>query len=225
MIRFFPAMCVVTAMVPSMSVMAAEFALYPTGPAADSAFIRFVNASTAPLEVTAQAGQPPLRLEAANPVSDTFSVDSSKPITGTLSSGDQNLAIDLKVGPGEFVSVFTLPSGAGIEQAVVRETPDDFNANKVSLGFLNADTSCADATLRPAGRNADLFTAVPVNSAQRRSINPVGLSVQLVCANANVGAPLDLGTLKAGDRFSVLLVPSANGPQLLQASDIPLQSH
>ncbi|MFJ7883082.1 alginate O-acetyltransferase AlgF [Pseudomonas sp. NPDC096917] len=200
-------------------------ALYPTGPAADSAFIRFVNASTAPLEVTAQSGQPPLRLETAKPVSDTFSVDSSKPITGTLSSGGQALAIDLKVGPGEFVSVFTLPASAGIEQVVVRETPDDFNANKVSLGFLNADKSCADATLRPAGRNADLFTAVPVNSVQRRSINPVSLSVQLVCANANVGAPLDLGTLKAGDRFSLLLVPSASGPQLLQASDTPLQSH
>ncbi|PTT98460.1 cell division protein FtsQ, partial [Pseudomonas sp. HMWF031] len=61
--------------------------------------------------------------------------------------------------------------------------------------------------------------AVPVDSVQRRSINPVSLSVQLVCANANVGAPLDLGELKAGERYSVLLVPSATGPRLLNATD------
>ena len=56
-------------------------------------------------------------------------------------------------------------------------------------------------------------------SLQRRSINPVNLSVQLVCANTNVGAPLDLGMLKAGERYSVLLVPSVSGPRLLSTTD------
>ena len=43
--------------------------------------------------------------------------------------------------------------------------------------------------------------------------------MQLVCGGANVGAPLDLGDLKAGERYSVLLVPSAGGPTLLSATD------
>ncbi|WP_053160652.1 alginate O-acetyltransferase AlgF [Pseudomonas sp. P1.8] len=197
----------------------AEVALYPTGPSEDAAFIRFVNASTAPLDVIAQAGQPPMRLEAAQPVSLFFPVQASSPVKGTLVSGAQKLAMDLKIEPGEFATVVAIPDGNGIRQVAVREQPDDFNGLKASLAFFNVDAGCPDASLRPAGRTADLFKAVPVGSLQRRSINPVTLSVQLVCANANVGNPLDLGELKAGERYSVLLVPSSTGPRLLNATD------
>ena len=208
--------------IPALSISAlvnAEVALYPTGPSEDAAFIRFVNASSAPLDVIAQAGQPPMRLEAAKPVSLFFPVQSSSPVKGTLVSGTQKLAMDMKIEPGEFATVVALPDGNGIKQVAVREQPDDFNGLKASLAFFNVDAACADASLRPAGRTADLFKGVPVDSVQRRSINPVSLSVQLVCANANVGAPLDLGELKAGERYSVLLVPSATGPRLLNATD------
>lgn len=194
-------------------------ALYATGPAEDSAFIRFVNASPAPLEVVAQPGQAPLRLEAAQPVSLLFPVDSSKSIKGTLVSGGQKLSIDLKIEPSEFVTVFAVPDGAGIQQAVVREPENDFNALKASLAFFNVDASCTDAGLLLKGRRVDEFTSVPVNTAKRLMINPVQLSVQLVCANTNAGAALDLGQLKAGERYSVMLVPSASGPRLLHATD------
>ena len=194
-------------------------ALYATGPDEDTAYIRFVNASPAPLEVIAQPEEAPLSLTTAEPVSLLFPADSSKSIKGTLVSGGHKLPIDLKIEPSEFVTVFAVPDGAGIQQAVVRETPDDFNALKASLAFFNVDASCANAGLRVAGRDVDLFKSVPVNTAQRRMINPVQLSVQLVCANANVGAALDLGQLKAGERYSVMLVPSANGSRLLHATD------
>ena len=180
----------IAAMGVSTTLMAAEFALYPTGPSADSAFIRFVNASPAPLEVVAQPGQAPLRLETAQPVSLLFPVDSSKPVKGTLVSGGQTLPIDLKIEPSEFVTVFAVPDGAGIQQAVVREPDTDFNALKASLAFFNVDASCTDAGLLLKGRRVDEFTSVPVNTAKRLMINPVQLSVQLVCANANVGAAL-----------------------------------
>jgi hypothetical protein len=218
MIKWFAACTVVPALILS-GVASAEVALYPTGPSEDAAFIRFVNASSVPLDVIAQAGQPPMRLEAAKPVSLFYPVQASNPVKGTLVSGEQKLAMDLKIEPGEFATVVALPDSAGIRQVTVREQPDDFNGLKASLAFFNVDASCADASLRPAGRNADLFKAVPVDSLQRRSINPVSLSVQLVCANANVGTPLDLGELKAGERYSVLVVPSANGPHLLNATD------
>lgn len=197
----------------------AQVALYPSGPDEDAAFIRFINATPAPLDVIGQAGQAPLRLETAQPASLLFPVDSTKPVKGSLVSGAHKLALDLKVEPGEFATIVVVPQVAGIQQVAVRETPDDFNGLKASLAFVNVDKSCGDASLRPAGRTADLFKAVPVDSLQRRSINPVNLSVQLVCANVNVGAPLDLGALKAGERYSVLLVPSATGPRLLSATD------
>ena len=102
----------------------------------------------------------------------------------------QRSALQLSVAPGEFATVVALQDASGIRQRVVREQPDDFNALKASLAFVNLDPSCQGASLRPAGRTADLFKDAPEASVQRRSINPVKLSVQLVCANANVGGTL-----------------------------------
>lgn len=219
MIRVFPVMAAIAALGSSATLVAAEFALYPTGPSADSAFIRFVNAGSEPLDVAAQADQKPLRLETAQPVSLFFPVQTKTAVKGTLVSGQHKAALEQKVEPGEFATVFALPEGDGIKVVTVSEQPDDFNGLKASLAFINVDASCADASLRPAGRTADLFKAVPVDSLQRRSINPVSLSLQLVCANANVGEALDLGELKAGERYSVMLLPSATGPRLLNATD------
>jgi alginate O-acetyltransferase complex protein AlgF len=197
----------------------AEVALYPTGPAEDAAFIRFVNGGSEPMQVIAQKGQPPLKLDAAKPVSQFYPVTASSTIKGTLVSGQIQLPLTVKAQPGEFTTVVALPDAKGIKQVTVHDVPDDFNGLKASLGFFNLDGSCANASLRPAGRTADLFKGVAVGNLQRRSINPVKLSVQLVCANANVGPVLDLGELKAGERYSVLLLPSSKGPRLLSATD------
>ncbi|KAA8695633.1 Cell morphology protein [Pseudomonas caricapapayae] len=203
-----------------MEAQAADIALYPTGPAQDSAFIRFVNASTAPLQVIAREGQTPLHLDSAKPVSLFFPVQASSSIKGTLVSGDEKLPMDVSVEPGEFATVvLTTQADGSLKPVTVREQPDDFNGLKASLAFFSLDAGCGDAGLRPAGRSADLFKAVATGTLQRRSINPVNLSVQLVCANATVGEPLDLGELKPGERYSVLLVPSATGPRLLSATD------
>ena len=67
-------------------------------------------------------------------------------------------------------------------------------------------------------QKAELFKKVAEGSVQRRMINPVQLSVQLKCAGAPVGQPLTFG-LKAGERYSVLALPSASGSRLLFAPD------
>lgn len=212
--------CGVSALLVSVAAQSAEIALYPTGPAEDSAFIRFINATAAPLDVIAQEGQTPLRLATTEPVSAFFPVQAKSAVKGTLVSGGQTLAMTQSVAPGEFATVVALPQAdGGLKQVAVREQPDDFNGLKASLAFFSLDAGCLEASLRPGGRTADLFKAVADGTLQRRSINPVKLSVQLVCANANVGEPLDLGELKAGERYSVLLLPSANGPRLLSAMD------
>lgn len=218
--KFAKGLSVVAMLFSGFSAMAADIPLYPTGPAEDAAFIRFVNGGAVPLQVIAQKGQPPLKLEVAQPVSVFYPVTASSKIKGTLVGGQQRLALEVKAEPGEFATVIALPDGKkGLRQVTVRDMPDDFNSLKASLGFFNLDSSCSDARLRPAGRSADLFKGVAVGSLQRRSINPVKLSVQLVCANANVGPVLDLGDLKAGERYSVFLLPSASGPRLLPATD------
>lgn len=197
----------------------AEIALYPTGPSEDSAFLRFVNAAPGTLQLVADGSRATLQLDTAKPVSAYLPVPANKAIKGTLSRDGQRSALQLSVAPGEFATVVALQDASGIRQRVVREQPEDFNALKASLAFVNLDPSCQGASLRPAGRTADLFKDAPEASVQRRSINPVKLSVQLVCANANVGGPVDLGELKAGERYSVLLLPTASGPQLVPVTD------
>jgi len=197
----------------------AEVALYPTGPSEDSAFLRFVNVAPGALKMEAAGSKASLALDDARQVSDYLPVPANKAIKGTLSRSGQNAALDLQVAPGEFATVFAFDDGGKIAQRVVREQPDDFNALKASLAFVSLDPACQGAALRPAGRSADLFKGVADGSLQRRSINPVKLSVQLVCANANVGNPLDLGELKAGERYSVMLLPGAEGPRLLGTTD------
>lgn len=197
----------------------AEIALYPTGPSEDSAFLRFVNATPAPLQLVAAGSSASLELKTANSVSDYLPVPAGKPIKGTLKQPAASAALDLSVAPGEFATVVAIPEAKGLRQVVVREQPDDFNGLKASLAFVNVDPACAGATLRPAGRNGDLFKDGVEGQVQRRSINPVKLSVQLVCANANVGTPVDLGELQAGERYSVIVLPGANGPQALATVD------
>jgi hypothetical protein len=205
----------------SLHAEAADIALYPTGPDQDSAFLRFINAADRPLQLLAEGSRASLKLEGAHAVSEYLPVPANQPIKGTLERNGNSQPLDIQVAAGEFASVIALPDSAqGIRQVVIREQPDDFNSLRASLAFISADPACTQAGLRAAGKNADLFKEVANGSVQRRAINPVSLSVQLVCAQTNVGAPLDLGQLKAGERYSVVLLPGANGPYLLLATDV-----
>ncbi|WP_085716571.1 alginate O-acetyltransferase AlgF [Pseudomonas sp. B28(2017)] len=205
----------------SLHAQAADIALYPTGPDQDSAFLRFINAADRPLQLLAEGSRASLRLEGTHAVSDYLPVPANQPIKGTLERNGKSQPLDIQVAAGEFASVIALPDSAqGIRQVVIREQPDDFNSLRASLAFISADPACTQAGLRAAGKNAELFKEVADGSVQRRAINPVSLSVQLVCAQTNVGAPLDLGQLKAGERYSVVLLPGANGPYLLLATDV-----
>lgn len=200
-------------------VQASEIPLYPTGPSEDSAFLRFFNASESPLELAAANGAR-LRLEGEHRASDFLVVPAGKPIRGALRQGGAERAIDISVEPGEFATVVSIPDGAqGLRQLTVREEPDDFNALKASLAFYSLDAACAEAGVQVAGREVDIFKGVADGTLQRRTINPLKLAVQLRCAGASVGEPLDLGELAAGQRYTLFLVPSAQGPRLFQAQD------
>ncbi len=206
------------ALLPVSLLQAAEIPLYPTGPSEDSAFLRFFNAGDTALELSAENGAS-LRLEGDVRASDFLTVPAGKPIKGSLKQGEAQQALDISVAPGEFASVVGIATEQGLNLVTVREVPDDFNALKASLAFYSLDASCANAGLQAAGRNVDIFKDVANGALQRRSINPLNLSVQLRCGGASVGEPLALGELAAGQRYTLFLVPSAQGPRLFQALD------
>lgn len=206
------------ALLPVTLLQAAEIPLYPTGPSEDSAFLRFFNAGESALELSAANGAS-LRLEGDARASDFLTVPAGKPIKGTLKQADQTQQLDISVAPGEFATVVGITTQQGLNLLTVREVPDDFNALKASLAFYSLDAACANAGLQVAGRNVDIFKDVANGALQRRSINPLKLSVQLRCGGASVGEPLALGELAAGQRYTLFLVPSAQGSRLYQAQD------
>ncbi|ONH54330.1 Alginate O-acetyl transferase AlgF [Pseudomonas cedrina] len=202
------------------STYSADIPLYPTGPEKDSAFLRFANGTRSELKLVAEGSKASLVLGGDKLVSDYLPVSGgSAPVKGVLSLEGQHSDLAVTVAPGEFVTVVALADAkGGIRQVVIHEQPDDFNALKASLAFINVDATCADASLEAVAQQAELFKKVAEGAVQRRMINPVQLSVQLKCAGAPVGQPLSFG-LKAGERYSVFALPSATGSRLLFAPD------
>lgn len=205
----------------SASAFSGEIALYPTGPAQDSAYLRFVNVSASPLELAPEGSKATLKLEAGKVVTDFIAVPGGKAVNGTLSRDGHRVPLAVTVAPGDFATVFALPAaGGGIQQQVVTEAFDLPNQLKASLAFFNADASCTDARVNVAGKDLDLFQKAPAGNPRRQELNPrAQLTVQLVCAGANVGPAVELGALEANKRYSLLLVPSPAGPHLVAATD------
>ncbi len=198
---------------------AAEISLYETGPAEDSSFIRFVNANEKDLEVTAKGSSAKIGLPRDKPASNYMAVSARKPIEGTLRAGGDSQSVSVEVEPGEFVSVIGLRRDGKFETLTVREQPDDFNALRASVAFYSLDARCKQAGLQVAGRDVMLFENVDDQQTARRQVNPVALSVQLVCAGKADDSVLELGTLQAGERYTVFLVPGETGPMIFQTTD------
>jgi len=204
----------------STATMAVEVPLYETGPAEDSSFVRFVNGGQQPVDIIATGSNARMSLTAAKPTTDFLPIKAGKAIEGALVRGTDKKNVSVTVQPGEFASVVGLDDAkGGLRSVIVREQPDDFNALKASVAFYNVDAQCASAALMAAGRNVVLVDDVAEGQVKRRQINPVPLSVQLSCGGQPVGKPLDLGTLEAGQRYTVFLVPDGKGSRIFNATD------
>ena len=204
------------------SAAAADILLYPTGPAQDSSFVRFVDGGSHPVDVTAAGSKARLSLDAANPASQFFPIAAGKPVAGTLTTGSTRHDVSATVQPGEFVSIVALDGAdktTGTHAVTIREKPDDFNALKASVGFYNLDARCATPSLKVPGRDIVLLDGVAAGQSKRRQVNPVALSVQLACGGQPVGQPLSLGTLVAGQRYTVFLVPGGAQSRIFFAND------
>jgi len=193
--------------------------LYPTGPAEDAAFIRFVDALGAPLEI--RAGKD-ARIELGADHSSTTwqAVKARSPLGATLVHGGQNQAVDVSVQPGEFVTVAALPDDKGGWTAGIgRESPTDFSAFKVSLGLMNMAEHCSNAAIKIAGKDVAIVEDVAPKGMKRRQVNPLSLSVDLYCGGQRSGDPVNLGGLRAGERWTLLVHPARDGARLIPILD------
>lgn len=201
---------------------AADIPLYPSGPAQDSSFVRFVDGGSQAVNVSASGSKARLTLDAARPTTEFYPIAAGKPIAGTLASANAHQAVSATVQPGEFVSIVALDGAdksGGLRAVTVREKPDDFNALKASIAFYNLDPECATPALKVPGHDIVLLDGVAVGQSKRRQVNPVAVSVQLSCGDQPVGQPLSLGTLVAGQRYTVFLVPAGTRSRIFFAND------
>lgn len=201
------AMCSVAAALGGNLAHGIEIKLYPTGPAEDSAFVRFVDGGGSGLRVTAPGSQSALELGASSRSSAYMPVAGKTTIQGELAHGQDKRAVSVDIKPGEFVTVLGLKTDEGLQVHTLHEEADDFTAVRASIAFYDLNESCRDAGVQVAGRSVPLFENVEAGKWVRRQVNPVPLSVQLMCDGQPVGRPLDLGTLGAGERHSLFLAP------------------
>lgn len=201
--------------------MAADIPLYPSGPAQDSSFVRFVDGGSLPVNVSASGSKGYLTLDAAKPATGFYPIAAGKPVAGTLTSGSAHQDVSATVQPGEFASIVALDGAdkGGLRAVTVREKPDDFNALKASIAFYNLDAQCTTPALKVPGHDIVLLDGVAVGQGKRRQVNPIAVSVQLSCGGKPVGEPLSLGTLVAGQRYTVFLVASGTRSRIFFAND------
>jgi alginate O-acetyltransferase complex protein AlgF len=209
----------VLALICSAASRAADIPLYPTGPSADSSFVRFINGTDAALELTAAGSKAKVRLDAKTPTTVFYPVHAKSDIKGQFVQAQSKSDILTSVKAGEFVSVIALNDGAKLKHLTIGEEPDDFNALKVSLAFYNISSNCANAGLQVVGRDVMLFEKVRINALTRRMINSVKISVQLLCGEQAIGTPIELGELISGERYSVFAVPASSATRIFIVSD------
>ncbi len=184
--------------------MAQLYALPPDG----SVYVRVVNPSAAPLKVQLGAGAKPEAIGATGRIGTDYHA---------MPGGALTLAIDGKpvtvagtLPHGGFVTLIARKAAASV-QLVVDESPAA-DGMKAELSAYNLVPSCA-AAIRVAG-GATVFGSLASGARAARAINPVSASLDGACGT-HVSAPQALPALKAGDRYSLFLVGTAEQPVLV----------
>jgi hypothetical protein len=199
--------------------LAAEIPLYPTGPSEDAAFVRFGNAHEQSVDMHATTSKTTTKLDHSLSATAFYPVRSNLDIVGEFHLNSEKTKFTVNIKPGEFVTVVARSTDNKLSQITFRESPEDFNSLKSSIALYNADPTCLHADLRVAGRSLLLFEAVAVGALQRRSVNPVKLSVELLCDGQAQGTALNLGQLEAGGRYTILIGHSGNESRMHYISD------
>lgn len=193
--------------------------LYETGPAEDAAFVRFVSAVPGAVEVVADGGAR-VALDPQNASTTWQPVKARVALKATLHHAGTKQDTQVSVQPSEFVTLAAVPGGKGGWQvAVGREKPQDFSAHRVSLGLLNFSETCTNAMLKLASKDVVIIDKAQTGQVERRMINPVALGVDLFCNGQKAQQAVDLGSLRAGSRWTLMVVPVAKGWQLQPVLD------
>lgn len=195
--------------------------LYETGPAEDSSFVRFVNASGSPVSITSAKKSAKLELGtgADGRASKFLQVKSGTELAATIEGKSGKVSVKIVGKAWEYITIAILPDGRTLKTALVRETPTDFNAMRASLALANLDAACAGANISGGAKHVTILDRVQPFTVQRRLVNPVRLTATVGCGNKSAGTVVDLSQLQAGGRYSVFLLGGKASPQAIFVND------
>ena len=197
----------------------ADNPLYETGPAQDSSFVRFLNAGSDKASVVNGKAKVALGAKDEDRVSRFYPVKAGDKLSANVQVGSAKGSVEVTAKPGEFITIAVVNKGNALETVILREAPTDFNAMRSSIALLNADSSCAAASLTGGAKAAMIFENVKAGAINRRLVNPVSLKVQATCGTEAAGSAVDMGQLQAGERYSVIVIPAKKGRQVFSVRD------
>ena len=184
----------------------AQILLYAQRLPEGTVYIRLASALSVPATVqTDFAGKVDLGADGANRISSYFVAGNAggKTVSMQVNEGGKTATATFQPKSGTFITVVLHPKGDGVAASIVTDKPE-YNQLKARLTFYNATDDC------PAGSLAEqvgrpVFSNVPPDGVQARSINPVAATVTAACGGGKA-PPLSLGQLEAGGLYSVWMM-------------------
>jgi alginate O-acetyltransferase complex protein AlgF len=197
----------------------ADGRLYPSGPPNGVAYLRFANLAAGDVTIVSPAAKIAIPADDAHRVREFDPVTPGVALTGSAQLGGAAKPIDVTLAQNEFVTVAVTGTADNLQVVVLREVPSDFNALKSSLGLFNLDPGCASAQLVAGDNHLAVVSDVAPGAVGRRLVNPVNAELAVSCGDPAQFVPAKLGQLTAGDRYSVFVVNSAAGRQVVAQRD------
>jgi alginate O-acetyltransferase complex protein AlgF len=194
--------------------------LYGPQPPAEAAYLRVLNASSAPVQLSFTGGGPAQRV-APHAVTRYSVLRPGEPLRVTIDGravgGLDGAAV---AATGQYVTIAVDRDAKGWHARSIVARQDQLDGLKATLRAFNFAANCgaSGATIGIAGAGATVFGGLADGSVQTRAINPVSASLVGQCGSAST-APLALPQLAAGDGYSLFVVGDAAKPVLVGARD------
>ena len=193
--------------------------LYVQGLPEGTVYIRLANALPGAANVATDfAGAIDLGADGATRISPYYVAGQAggKPMALEVNQAGRTSTATFQPKAGSFTTVVLHPDGSGVRAAVITDKPE-YNQLKARLSFYNATPDCAAGSLAERGR--PVFSAVPHDGAEARSVNPAKATVTASCA-ADAAPPLPLGQLEAGGLYTVWMMQPAGRLTAFVAHDL-----
>ncbi|MEG5266841.1 alginate O-acetyltransferase AlgF [Pseudomonas sp. JDS28PS106] len=194
----------------AMACAAPEIAqLYASKLPEGSALVRVVNPSDTPAQVRLNQGTD-FTLSATATVASAFQVvDSRRPLHLTVNGREIK---ELNAPKNAWVTLILGQDPSAAPRMVI-DPPSRGKDLRAELNIYNLAAGCAKADVQLAN-GASVFNALPLDGQAQRTINPVQATLTASCGQRK-SLPFKLAPFKAGDRYSLFLVGSAQAPRLV----------